>query len=72
MSIASHVCLGLALRQDIGQHLFTTPIFEDDVSRHAMKVANRIANVALLKFRQSLYHAIDRFIGIVFRITQTL
>ena len=72
MSITELIVLCLASRQYVvRQNLFTTSIFEDDVSRNAMKVADRIADVGLFKFRQSLYHSIDRFIGIVFRITQT-
>ena len=45
--------------------------FEDEIPRHAVKVTRRIADVLRLNFRQSLHHAIDSFIRIVFRITQT-
>lgn len=70
MGITAHTTICLSLRQYVvRQNFFTTSIFEDDVSRYAMKVTDRIADVAVLKFRQSLYHSIDRFIGIVFRIT---
>jgi hypothetical protein len=72
ISITSNACLCLALRQHVRRDLFTTSILENDVSCHTVKVSGRIANVAPLQLRQSLYHSIDRLVGVVFRITQAL
>lgn|SRR5215813_8755691 len=71
MSVTSHGCVCQVLRQHVRGDLFTASIFEEDVSRHAVKVTGRISDVALLKLRQSLYHSIDRLIRIVFRVTKT-
>ena len=71
MSITSHARLCCVLRQHVRLDLFTASIFEKNVSRHAVKVTSRIANVARLELRQSFDHSIDRLIRIVFRIIKT-
>jgi len=71
VSIAAYSLRCPTLRQDVSRDFFTTPIFENHISSDAVKVARRIADVASLKLRQSLNDAVDRLVGIVFRITQT-
>src|ERR1043166_6332061 len=71
MSISPRVNCYLVLRQHVRRYLSAPSTFEQDVSRHAVKVTSRIANVTLLKLRQSFDHSIDRLIRIVFGITQT-
>lgn len=70
-SVASDSFLRNAYRQHVSRDFLSPAGFENEITGHAVKVPRRIANVLRLDLRQSFDDAIDSFIRIVFRITQT-